>query len=148
MKLEEEQSKRWVADEDVLNCMKCNIAFGWTMRKVWYLIFYFFIKSVFHSIIVDIVKRFFVVIVQIIGYKVKKQSIFRINFPKKKTKIFFCFSSPQYRICDYCNEKELRQSLMPNDTIHSVVSNNHDTADEVDLHFEVRPERLHPTTDT
>jgi hypothetical protein len=39
MKLEEQQSKKWIADEDVLNCTKCNTLFGWTVRKVCYLIF-------------------------------------------------------------------------------------------------------------
>jgi len=39
MKLEEQQSKKWIADEDVLNCTKCNTLFGWTVRKVYYLIF-------------------------------------------------------------------------------------------------------------
>lgn len=34
MKLEQEQSKKWVADEDVDNCTKCNAAFGWTVRRV------------------------------------------------------------------------------------------------------------------
>ena len=34
MKLEQEQSKKWVADEDVDNCTKCNVAFGWTVRRV------------------------------------------------------------------------------------------------------------------
>ncbi len=34
IKLEEEQSKKWIADEDVLNCTKCNTEFGWTVRKV------------------------------------------------------------------------------------------------------------------
>jgi hypothetical protein len=33
-KLEEEQSRQWVHDEDVLNCSKCQAAFGWTLRRV------------------------------------------------------------------------------------------------------------------
>ncbi len=33
-KPEEEQPIKWVPDEEVDNCMKCNIAFGWTVRKV------------------------------------------------------------------------------------------------------------------
>ncbi len=101
----------------------------------------------FHSIIVEIVRRFFVVIVQIIGYKVKNQSMFKIHFPKKKIKLRFYFSSPQYRICDYCNEKALKGSQMPNDMMHSVVPNNPETPDDVDLRFEIRSERLQPKTD-
>lgn len=34
VKLDIEQSKKWVADEDVDNCTKCNAVFGWTVRKV------------------------------------------------------------------------------------------------------------------
>jgi hypothetical protein len=101
----------------------------------------------FHSIIVEIVRRFFVVIVQIIGYKVKNQSMFKIHFSKKKMKFRFYFSSPQYRICDYCNEKALKGSQMPNDMMHSVVPNNPETPDDVDLRFEIRSERLQPKTD-
>lgn len=34
VELEAEQAKKWVADEDVDNCAKCNAVFGWTVRKV------------------------------------------------------------------------------------------------------------------
>jgi hypothetical protein len=34
VKLEEEQSKQWMHEDDVLNCSKCNAIFGWTVRKV------------------------------------------------------------------------------------------------------------------
>ena len=34
MKLQEQQAKKWVADEEVDNCTKCNVAFGWTVRRV------------------------------------------------------------------------------------------------------------------
>jgi len=94
IKLEEELSKKWVADEDVDECTKCNTTFGWTVRKVCYLVCFFnssLENLFFHSIIVEIVRRFFVVIVQIIGYKVKNQSVFRIHFPKKKIKLRFLF---------------------------------------------------------
>ncbi len=61
----------------------------------------------------------------------------------------FCFSSPQSRVCDYCHEKVLKESIMPNQMIQSVVvSNNHGPTDDVDISFEVRPERLSATTDT
>ncbi|CAF4178053.1 unnamed protein product [Rotaria socialis] len=30
IKLEEQQAKKWVPDEEVLNCTECNIVFGWT----------------------------------------------------------------------------------------------------------------------
>ncbi len=60
--------------------------------------------------------------------------------------IFFGFSSPQYRICDYCNEKFLKESLMPNGTTHNDLINNPETANDVDISFEVRAERLSATT--
>ena len=34
IKLEQEQSKKWTADEEVSNCTKCKATFGWTLRKV------------------------------------------------------------------------------------------------------------------
>jgi hypothetical protein len=34
LKLEEEQSKTWVPDEEVANCIKCTASFGWTVRRV------------------------------------------------------------------------------------------------------------------
>ncbi len=37
---------------------------------------------------------------------------------------------------------------MPTDTTQSVILNNQGTTDDVDVSFEVRPERLQPTTDT
>jgi hypothetical protein len=149
MKLEAEQSKKWVADEDVLNCTKCNTAFGWTVRRVCDFSFSFLIEIPFsYSIIVDIVKRFFVIIVRIIGYKVKNQSMLKTMIPKM---MFFslCFSSPQYRICDYCNEKSSKEPVMRSEMTQSVVfNNNQGTGDDADLRFEVRPERLSGTTDT
>jgi hypothetical protein len=33
LKLVEEQSRKWMADEDVLACTKCLVQFGWTVRK-------------------------------------------------------------------------------------------------------------------
>ncbi|CAF3334785.1 unnamed protein product [Rotaria sp. Silwood1] len=33
IKLEEEQSKQWVHEDDVLKCTKCETLFGWTLRK-------------------------------------------------------------------------------------------------------------------
>lgn len=74
VKLEAEQSKKWIADEDVDSCTKCNVAFGWTVRKVrrvpsHRLIFY--MCSLFsRSIIVDTVKRFSVTNVRTIGCQV------------------------------------------------------------------------------
>ena len=34
IKLEEEQSKKWVSDQDAVSCTKCKTLFGWTVRKV------------------------------------------------------------------------------------------------------------------
>ncbi|CAF3068107.1 unnamed protein product [Rotaria sp. Silwood2] len=114
IKLEEEQSRKWVPDEDVLNCTKCNTVFGWTVRR---------------------------------HHCRQCQKIF----------CFYCsnnwiqgskLNSPQYRICDFCNEKLLKESLTPNGITYNDALNNHETKDETDLSFEVRPERLPPTTDT
>ncbi|CAF0815423.1 unnamed protein product [Adineta ricciae] len=33
VKLEEEQSKQWIHEDDVSKCTKCDTAFGWTLRK-------------------------------------------------------------------------------------------------------------------
>lgn len=56
------------------------------------------------------------------------------------------FSSAQYRICDSCNEKLLKDPNTSNQSSRTItVSSN--TADEnVDLGFEVRPERLSQAT--
>ncbi len=77
--------------------------------------------------------------------KFKNKVCLELIFQKKK---FFYFSSPQYRICDYCNEKQSKEPPIPTDTVQSVILNNQGTTDDVDVSFEVRPERLQPTTDT
>lgn len=65
---------------------------------------------------------------------------------------FVCFSTPQYRICDFCNEKGTKEMLPPTTTTtdknRSVFYYSQGPADDVDLSFEVRPERLSATTDT
>ncbi|UJR22765.1 hypothetical protein I4U23_025797 [Adineta vaga] len=113
IKLEEEQSRKWVADEDVANCTKCNTEFGWTVRK---------------------------------HHCRQCQKIF----------CYYCSNnwmqssktnSPQYRICDFCHEKLLKESLMPNGIQHHDMLTNSETPDDINIHFEVRPERLPPTTD-
>ena len=60
------------------------------------------------------------------------------------------FSSPQYRVCDYCNEKLLKESLMPSGSDRKNFFSNPDAhTDDVDLRFEVRAARLSAaTTDT
>jgi hypothetical protein len=95
MKLQEQQSKKWVADEEVDNCTKCNVAFGWTVRRVcsFNLGFSYHIDPIF-SIIVEIVKRFSVIIVRVIGYKVQKQS----RSKKNQNKILFLFISVLHNI--------------------------------------------------
>ncbi|CAF1496646.1 unnamed protein product [Rotaria sp. Silwood1] len=114
IKLEEEQSRKWIPDEDVLNCMKCNTLFGWTIRK----------HHCRHC-----------------------QKIYCYNcsnnwIPGSKA------NSPQYRICDFCNEKLLKESLMPNGITHNEALDNEETKDETDFQFEVRAERLSSTPDT
>ena len=79
---------------------------------------------------------------------------------------FFYFSTPQYRICDFCNEKGLKEPTPPsnNNNTNAVQSvfylnreaeagdddnnNNNNNNDDVDLRFEVRPERLSASTDS
>lgn len=34
LKLEEEQSKQWMHEDEVIKCTKCETTFGWTLRKV------------------------------------------------------------------------------------------------------------------
>lgn len=66
----------------------------------------------------------------------------------KRIELFFSFSTPQYRICDYCNEKGTRDITSPNDKKRSVFYYDHAPEEDVDLSFEVRPERLSGTIDT
>jgi hypothetical protein len=57
------------------------------------------------------------------------------------------FFSSQHRLCDFCHEKAERESLMLNYTILDDPDNDSETKTNVDLKFEVRSERLTPTTD-
>ncbi len=96
------------------------------------------------SIVVDIVKRYFVTHVRIIGIQVLHQSMFStFIFPKKS---FYSLSS-QHRLCDYCHEKAVKESLMSNYTLLEDSDNTNETNNEIDLKFEVRSERLTSTTD-
>jgi len=108
-KLEEEQAKKWIADEDVLNCTKCGTGFGWTLRK-------HHCRNCHH----------------IYCYHCSN------NWRQGPTP-----NSPQYRLCDYCNDKLLKESLMPD---FSTTQNGIGT-DNVDVQFEVRAERLPPSSD-
>lgn len=57
----------------------------------------------------------------------------------------FDFSSVQYRVCDYCNEKlakDSRDSIDSPPMIASKKDETDDDDDDVDLRFEVRTERL------
>lgn len=68
------------------------------------------------------------------------------------------FSTPQYRICDYCNEKGLKEPTAPlvNNTnaaqsvfyLTREAGDNNNNNDDVDLRFEVRPERLSASTES
>ncbi|CAF1039320.1 unnamed protein product [Adineta steineri] len=111
IKLEEEQSRQWVHEEDVLKCTKCETTFGWTLKK----------------------------------YRCRHcQKIF----------CYYCSnhwqpgSTPntQHRLCDFCNEKFVKESLMSNYTMLDDPDNNNETKNDVDLKFEVRSERLNSTT--
>lgn len=59
------------------------------------------------------------------------------------------FSSPQYRVCDFCNEKLLKESFMPALRPSKDLFDGQDRSTEsVDTRFEVRPEKLsNATTD-
>jgi hypothetical protein len=55
------------------------------------------------------------------------------------------FSSSQYRVCNDCHVKVLKETLTP-DVVDNRL-NTHDINDNIDLKFEVRAERLPTTTD-
>ena len=55
--------------------------------------------------------------------------------------------SSQHRLCDYCHEKAVKESLMSNYTLLDDPDKTNETNNEVDLKFEVRSERLNTTTD-
>lgn len=55
------------------------------------------------------------------------------------------FSSSQVRLCDFCNEKYVKESLMSNYTMLDDPDNNTQPKNDVDLKFEVRSERLNVT---
>ena len=67
VKLEEEQSKQLVHEDDVQNYSQCHTGFGWTVRKV--------NRSINISIVVDIVKRSSVILVPLIGIPVQHRSM-------------------------------------------------------------------------
>ena len=78
VKLEEEQSKQLVHEDDVQNCSKCHTGFGWTVRKVNRSINKYHhgcLFIVYISIVVDIVKRSSVILVPIIGILVQHRSM-------------------------------------------------------------------------
>ncbi|CAF2883284.1 unnamed protein product [Rotaria sp. Silwood2] len=112
VKLEEEQSRQWVHEDDVLKCTKCETQFGWTLRKYrcrhCHKIFCYYCSNHWHQ-----------------------------------------GSTPnsQHRLCDYCHEKSLTESLMSNYTILDDPDNDTETKTDVNLTFEVRPERLTLPTD-
>jgi hypothetical protein len=58
----------------------------------------------------------------------------------------FSFSS-QRRFCDFCYEKFIKESLMSNYTVLDDPDTDTETKTNDDLKFEVRSERLIPTTD-
>ncbi|UJR26251.1 hypothetical protein I4U23_007591 [Adineta vaga] len=112
VKLEEEQAKQCVHEDDVTNCTKCDTAFGWTLRK----------------------------------YRCRHcQKIF----------CYYCSnhwqpgSTPniQHRLCDFCNEKYVKESLMSNYTVLDDPEKDTETKNDVDLKFEVRSERLDSSAD-
>lgn len=91
IKLEEEQSRKWMADEEVSACLKCNTTFGWTLRKVCrlkskiFIVFIYLFYPFVFSIIVVSVKKFSVTIVRTIGSKILRQSLcFYLQFDRRK----------------------------------------------------------------
>ena len=55
--------------------------------------------------------------------------------------------SSQHRFCDLCHAKVMKQSLMSNYTLLDHSDNENEDKNEMDLKFEVRSERITPTTD-
>jgi len=102
--------------------------------------------GLWENIIVGIVRIFIVINVRIIGIQIPKPS--KINHKKKEKSDFYeffflNFSPVQYRVCDYCNEKLSKDSKDSADpSRRATVSKKDETDDNVDLRFEVRPERL------
>jgi len=68
------------------------------------------------------------------------------EFFSSAKKCFHGFSSP-YRLCDFCHEKFIKESLMSNYTMLDDSDNDNEKKNDVDLKFEVRSERLNPTTE-
>jgi hypothetical protein len=106
------------------------------------IIFFFIKKFICSSIVVVIVKKYFVILVQIIGNKVQHQSIYISILCFNRKNIFDFFFSSNYRLCDFCYEKLIKESLMSNYTILNDQDNDNEIKDDVDLKFEVRSERL------
>jgi hypothetical protein len=103
-------------------------------------------KIIFSSIVAVIVKRYFVIIVQIIGTQVQHQSMIIFRFLLLEKKFFYFFSS-HHRLCDFCHEKITKETLMSNYTMLDNSDNDNETKNDLDLNFEVRSERLTPTRD-
>ncbi len=57
------------------------------------------------------------------------------------------YFSSQQRLCDFCHEKMIKDSLMSNYTLLDDSDNENETNNQVNLNFEVRSERLTPTID-
>lgn len=55
-------------------------------------------------------------------------------------------SSSQHRFCDICHERMMKETLMSNYTLLEHSDNENENKDEVDLKFEVRSERVTPST--
>jgi len=109
IKLEEEQSRKWMADEEVSACLKCNTTFGWTLRKhhcrQCQRIFCYYCSNNW------------------------------IQNPKT--------NSPAYRVCDFCNDRLLKESFTPSTRSSQEMFHEHDNPTEsVDTRFEVRSEKL------
>lgn len=111
VKLEEEQSRQWVHDDDVHHCNKCNTAFGWTLRK----------------------------------YRCRHcQKIF-CYYCSNHSKPGSTPSSSQHRLCDYCYETYVKESLMSNYTLLDDPDVDQEKKNEPNINFEVRSECL-PTS--
>ncbi len=68
------------------------------------------------------------------------------GFFSSAKKYFRGFSS-HYRLCDFCHEKFIKESLMSNYTMLDDADNDNEKKSDVDLKFEVRSERLNLTTE-
>ena len=76
--------------------------------------------------------------------KVDWQRIFRA----RKKRILIYSSAQQYRVCDACHDELMRGPNKKKEKLRDAAWANNGTGEDLDLRFEVRPERLQTTPTT